>query len=168
MPYAQRLTALLLCCALSALAAAETSFSSLEERMTGREFNEAGLHKLTPEELAALNRWIQERSLAPDELGREVAEVAADTTEDRRGLREDDRRRDGPIRSRIKGSFTGWTGDTEFELENGMVWRQVDANNKFSIPEIMSPEVEIRPAFMSSWQLRVEGYNRRVKVERIE
>lgn len=163
--YSKRLLTIFLTCMPLALIAAETGFSSLEERMTGQEFNESGLYKLTPEELAALNRWILERSLAPHEIDRELAAVES---EDRRGLRDDHSRRDGPIRSRITGSFTGWSGDTEFELENGMVWRQADANNRFSIPEIMDPEVEIRPAFLSSWQMQVKGYGRRVRVERVK
>jgi len=28
------------------------------------------------------------------------------------------------VESRIRGEFKGWSGDTEFELENGQVWKQ--------------------------------------------
>src|SRR5690625_5867296 len=48
----------------ASLATGQDSFSSLEERMTGKEFKQAGLHKLSEDELAALNAWIQARSLA--------------------------------------------------------------------------------------------------------
>ena len=145
---------------------AERPFSSLEERMTGQEFRETGLHKLTDEELAALNRWIRQRSLTLEDYERTERrdEAAADgATTDRRGLEEGSRT---PIRSRIVGTFRGWDGETEFELQNGMVWRQAE-HGTFAVGAMESPEVEIRPALMGSWQLSVEGYNRRVRVERI-
>ncbi|MCW8925620.1 MAG: hypothetical protein OQJ84_05130, partial [Xanthomonadales bacterium] len=43
---------------------AADSFSTLEERMTGKEFKETGLGKLTNEELSALNDWIRRHSVA--------------------------------------------------------------------------------------------------------
>lgn len=85
---------------------ADQPFSSLEERMTAREFREAGLDKLSPEELAALNRWIRERSLAEGEAV-ELRRQQAGPAGDRRGFDDGDR---STIRSRIKGPFTGWTG----------------------------------------------------------
>jgi hypothetical protein len=57
--------------------------------MTGQEFRETGLHKLTDEELAALNRWIRQRSLTLEDYERTERrdEAAADgATTDRRGL----------------------------------------------------------------------------------
>ena len=164
-----RVTALLIGIFLAAGSlAAERSFSSLEERMTGREFTDSGLHKLTPEELEALNRWIRQRSLAEYDHGledRDDRPTAA--VEDRRGLPEPrtDRSRDR-IESRIVGRFSGWAGDQEFELENGMVWRQT-GNDTFQIPEVENPEVVIRPAMMGSWMLQVAGYNQRTRVERV-
>ncbi len=32
------------------------------------------------------------------------------------------------IVSHIVGTFTGWTGHTEFKLENGQVWQQADSS----------------------------------------
>ncbi len=152
---------------------ASQPFSSLEERMTGREFREAGLHKLSDEELAALNRWIRQRSLTLEEYRGEDslrhAEPAsddrvADTTEDRRGFEEPSER--SPIRSRIVGSFNGWRGNTEFELENGMVWRQAE-NDTFAVREMENPEVVIRPGLFGTWRLSIEGYSSAVRVERV-
>lgn len=156
-------TALALVLLSSAVFGSERSFSTLEERMTGQEFRETGLHRLTDEELAALNRWIRQRSLAEGE-----AMAVAATPEqpaDRRGLRGPDTER-SPIESRIVGNFTGWRGRTEFELENGQVWRQA-APGTFAIREIENPEVTISPGLISGWFLRVEGYNSRVRVERV-
>ncbi|MGY6587051.1 MAG: hypothetical protein ACXIUB_02060 [Wenzhouxiangella sp.] len=154
---------------LSSAALADPSFSSLEERMTGREFRETGLYKLNDDELAALNRWIRQRSLAEEEPRQasstdQVDGTAPAVSSDRRGLPTSEDR--STIESRIKGSFTGWRGRTEFELENGQVWRQAESGT-FVVPEMENPEVEIIPGMFNSWRLRVSGYNTRVRVERI-
>lgn len=145
-------------------------FSSLEERMTGQEFRETGLHKLTDEELRALNVWIQQRSLAAEDFERVAGTDAAPGAErssaaDRRGFAEErgDRR---PIRSRIVGEFTGWDGNTEFELDNGMVWRQAEPARLILSP-IENPEVVIEPGMFGSWRLGVAGRNARVRVQRV-
>ena len=53
-------------CALlaSGAALAQQGFSTIEERMTGKEFTETGLTKLSPEELDALNEWLRSHSVA--------------------------------------------------------------------------------------------------------
>lgn len=167
-------TAIRLCIAVSALAAcglalAQDSFSSLEERMTGAEFRDTGLYKLTDEELAALNEWIRERSLTEEEaieLNRQRAASDESTAmTDRRGF--EDSTDDTPIESRIKGTFSGWSDDTVFELENGMIWEQVRSGT-FGMPATENPRVTIRPGSFGSWYLSVDGYNREVLVERVE
>ncbi len=169
---------LALALALTATAAAANTFSTLEERMTGREFRDAGLHKLSDEELAFLNRWIQLRSLAEGEVpdwaedrppaprdDRRVDDAREPApTGDRRGFSDGDR---SEINSRLRGSFSGWTGDTVFELENGMVWEQAEAT-RFAVSTMENPEVRIRPGLFGSWNLQVEGYNTRVRVVRVE
>ena len=156
--------------ALCSAALAQETFSTLEERMTGKEFRETGLHKLTDEELAALNEWIRARSLTEQEVAelneRRAAGAGANSAAgDRRGF--DDGPDDTPIQSRIVGKFSGWTGDTVFELENGMVWEQVRAGT-FGMPETENPSVTIRPGFFDAWYLSVDGYNREILVRRIE
>jgi hypothetical protein len=162
---------------LTATPAKADEFSTLEERMTGREFRDAGLHKLTEEELAALNRWIELRSLAENELAERFAaqaEAASSTssgapadreTEDQRGFFSERPDRE-PIRSRIDGAFSGWSGNTRFELENGMVWEQIEAG-RFSIGEVENPEVVISPGLLGTWRLSIEGYSTAVRVRRV-
>jgi hypothetical protein len=163
------------CIALIALAACgaafgQESFSTLEERMTGQEFMETGLHKLTPEELAALNEWIRARSLTEQEVAelnqRRAANAgtAGDASGDRRGLEGGPREK---IESRIVGSFDGWSGDTEFRLENGMVWKQ-QVPDRFPTRDMENPRVTISPGMLGSWRLKVEGYNKTIQVRRIE
>ena len=154
---------LTLCLFLCVTAFAQDSFSSLEEKMTGKEFTEAGLDKLTDEELAALNAWIRSRSLAEGESAA-YAGRAVFSGEDRRGL--EDVGDDSDIESSIIGEFTGWHGNTVFELENGMVWEQADTSS-FTSRTLMNPRVTIESGLMGNWRMRVEGLNRRVQVRRI-
>lgn len=166
-PVVIRLSVFLLACALCAAAAAQQSFSSLEERMTAKEFQDAGLDKLSEEELAALNRWIRMRSLAEGEavdLARRAESSESNSGEDRRGFNESERK--SPIETQIEGRFSGWTGNTRFELANGMVWRQAEAG-QFAMPETENPQVTISPGLFGVWYLSVEGYSRRVRVERV-
>ena len=142
--------------------------------MTGREFRDAGLHKLTDEELANLNRWIQVRSLADGEVP-DWLETAPEPSRDRdradstpaagdtRGLPGGDR---SEIQSRLQGSFSGWRGTETFELENGMIWEQSEPGT-FAVPELENPEVVIRPGLFGAWHLQVAGYNTRVRVRRV-
>ncbi|MFO7762646.1 MAG: hypothetical protein R6V61_02805 [Wenzhouxiangellaceae bacterium] len=135
--------------------------------MTGRQFTETGLHKLSPEELAALNQWIRERSLAeyegpPEDDGNTAAPPSqpGEAPEIERMARE-------KFQSRIVGEFSGWSGNTRFELENGMVWKQ-DERDRLRMQPVESPVVTITPGAFGVWRLSIEGYNRSVRVERIE
>lgn len=148
----------------TAPAVAQQAFSSLEEQMTGKEFDAAGLEKLTPEELEALNQWIRSRSLATLDEAR-----ATSMPGDTRGF-ENQAIENMPrttITSRLVGSFSGWDGETVFELENGMIWEQAD-NDKFYIRPVENPVVTIEPGAFRTWRLSVEDYGSEVRVERIQ
>jgi hypothetical protein len=150
--------ALILALAASGLHA--QTFSSLEERMSEAEFRAAGLDKLSAEELANLNAWLRDRA----------ASAAATTPARARG---DERvgLPDGPegrsVVSRIAGEFTGWGGSTRFELENGQVWQQDEATSLRGV-RADHPVVTIEPAFLGSYRMRVDGFNQRVRVKRIQ
>ncbi len=134
-------------------------FSSVEERMSAADFKRAGLDKLSEEELAALNAWLQQ-----DSTRRGVA-VAA---EDRRGMRATSTNDEGPISSRLPGEFTGFSNGTVFRLENGQVWRAVDTDSTLTSVRLQSPMVRIKQGLLGTWRLKVEGYNTSIKVERIQ
>jgi len=147
---------------LSSLASAQKGFSTIEERMTGKEFTEAGLDKLSASELAALNEWLRSHSVA-------TMENAQQPTGDMRGFEVQAMKNmdDSSIVSRIEGPFSGWDGDTVFKLENGMVWKQKESG-KFYVSEVQNPSVTIDRGLMRAWYLKVEGYNKEVRVERIQ
>jgi len=157
---------------------AQDGFSSVEERMTGKEFMETGLNKLTEEELAALNRWLISHSVATlneaasapvtqRPAGASVpAQAAGQPVIDRRGLEGKDQDKN-PIVSQLVGDFTGWEGETIFKLANGMVWKQ-DETDRFFTKTLTNPMVTIKPGMWNAWRLSVEGYNKSVQVKRIQ
>ena len=150
---------------------AAQGFSSLEEQMTGKEFQDAGLNKLTDQELSALNYWIRRHSLATLDTPKGAAATtpAVQGGEDNRGFDDKDKKDkdDGPIHSRIAGAFTGWDGQTIFRLENGMIWAQAD-KDKYYVRAVQSPEVTISKSFFGSWHLSVDDLDSKVKVRRIQ
>jgi hypothetical protein len=155
-------------------ALAQTSFSSLEEQMTGKDFEAAGLEKLSPDELAALNAWIRSRSLATLDApkagsGAVYTGSAATQSGDTRGFETEQARNAdrSTITSRIVGTFTGWDGQTVFTLENGMIWEQAD-KDKFYVKAVENPVVTIEPGAFRTWKLSVEGYASDCRVERIQ
>lgn len=151
---------------LSLLAA--SGFSSLEEQMTGKEFEAAGLEKLSSQELAALNDWIRSHSLGSLAVAKTTSPVVTASEDiDRRGLPSDDGEDDSPIESRIIGNFSGWDGQTVFKLDNGMIWVQ-DDKDKFHIKEVRNPAVTIEQGLFNSWKLSIEGHKDDCKVRRIQ
>lgn len=137
------------------------SFSTLEERMSAAEFRSAGLEKLSPEELAALNDWLAKNGANRGSM--------ATPAEDRRGLREaPSPSTRGPVTSRLVGESTGWTYGTVFRLENGQVWRSVDRESRLTGVRLTNPSVEIRQGLMGNWRLKFADYNTTTQVERVE
>jgi len=161
------LTLLLFAACLPALAA--DGFSSLEEQMTGKEFDAAGLEKLSPQELAELNSWIRKHSLATlaAPATKSVADSAA--TGKNSDARKPDKSDDdhSTITSKLEGKFSGWDGQTVFKLENGMIWAQ-KSKKKFYTEEIENPAVIIEPGMFGVWRLHIEGIDEEVRVVRIQ
>jgi hypothetical protein len=149
--------------AFAASFASAAEFSSLEERMTEQEFREAGLDTLSPEQLAKLNDWLRTRGAGTAAGGRTYGSSAEGFRP--QGLLGDDVDR-GLIISAIDGEFTGWTGKTRFTLQNGQVWEQVEPGS-FAAGKLMNPGVAIEPAALGSWLLKIDGFNRSVRVSRI-
>lgn len=142
---------------LLAQAASAQTFSSLEERMSDAEFKAAGLDKLSREELAKLNEWLQRKGMQAS---------AAAPAIDRRGLPESRDSR-SEISSRLVGEFRGWNANTRFELENGQVW-QVNDPSASLVGRGDQPSVRIKPGLLSAWYMQVEGYSTVVKVKRVK
>jgi len=157
---------------LSCPVLAAPAFSSLEEQMTGKDFTATGLHKLTPEELAALNNWIRARSLATLETatpptGTGTADDAPPADSRGFNVKKSGKSDRTAITSRVMGTFTGWDGNTLFKLENGMIWEQ-DDKDKFYVKPVENPVVTIKPHMFNTWRLSIEGHASECKVRRVQ
>ncbi len=98
-------------CIAAPLIAAD-SFPGVEKLMSAEQFEAAGLHKLTPAERQALDRWLVSYTA-------EEAPAMLRSNPEVRAAEESIR-----IEARINPPFEGWSGETLFYLDNGQVWRQ--------------------------------------------
>lgn len=97
---------------LTGIAQAEETFPGIEKLMTAEQFEAAGLHKLTPAEREALDRWLIGYTAVD-------APVMLATNEEVQEVEQEHE-----IHASIEPPFKGWSGDTVFRLDNGQVWRQ--------------------------------------------
>ncbi|MGQ0385001.1 MAG: hypothetical protein ACT4UP_10030 [Gammaproteobacteria bacterium] len=144
-------------CLLLAPAVTAEAPPDVRALMTADEFSAAGLERLSPSELEALNRWLLRYS----------ARQASELRQHSESVKEEVRKveQEG-IRSRIAGEFYGWDGDTLFRLENGQVWKQrLPGQWRY---RASAPEVELSKNFMGYWMLRVLDADRAVGVTRID
>ena len=152
------LTSLLLAAALLGASAGHGAATpDVRALMSPEEFDAAGLGRLTPAEIEALNAW----------LIRYTAGEAPVLRASSPAVREEVRKTEATvIRSRIAGPFEGWSGRTLFRLENGQLWQQRMSGSWRHRAE--SPEVEIRKNLLGMWELRMVESGRQVGVTRIE
>ena len=129
---------------IAGFASAET-FSSLEERMSQNEFHAAGLDKLSPDELNALNAWLRSH------YGTQVTYVSP-TGKPVFYPQESSRE---PVDAHIVGQFTGWYGQTVFTLDNGQQWQQAESAS-YQCGKFENPKVTIKPTLMGSWLMYVD------------
>ena len=158
-------------------AQAADEFSTVEERMSGKEFKETGLVKLTDVELAALNEWLRRHSVAT--LENAAASPAASGTvagadgsagKDMRGFENQPKldKGDRVIYSSIVGTFDGWKAKGAlFKLANGMIWQQTE-NDVFYTEPVENPEIEIRRGVLGNWRFKMVEHNSTVGVKRIQ
>lgn len=162
-PVRVRLLALALLLPMASAALAQ----KIEQQMSYEQFKAAGLDRLSPEQLANLNAWLEGRLQVETAKAAEVAKAEAkqETQEDRRGLFSTESRE--PVTGKLAGGFEGFGKGRQFTLDNGQVWRQIDDASLSA--KLASPQVRITPSIMGgAWYLSVEGYNTRAKVQRVK
>jgi len=123
-------------CVLSPISAwaQNAEFPGVEKAMSAKEYEAAGLQKLTSDERARLDGFIRGFVSSSNQV---AAEKAVD-----RAVKERKVTPPEVIQSRIVGPFTGYKGDTTFTLENGERWRQAQPESGY-FPKIDSPPVLI-------------------------
>ncbi|HEU5077961.1 MAG TPA: hypothetical protein VFT72_02040 [Opitutaceae bacterium] len=161
------------------LAGSAFADTSLKDELSPREFESAGLNRLTPAELANLNRLVRvdrehgssaardsERASPQKQNTFSVEGGAAGFGREEKVVRQLDRETPKEIRSRILGEFKGWTGHSTFRLENGQVWRQTDGSSFTA--RLKDPVVIIRKASLGSYRLKIEGFSTQTTVQRVD
>ncbi|KRG83146.1 hypothetical protein ABB34_12865 [Stenotrophomonas daejeonensis] len=157
--------ALLLLALVSDAHAQRVVEGDLQRQMTAGEFKAAGLDKLSPEELAALNAWlqgkVQQATASAVEQARE--EGRQEVIVKNRGFF--DFGSSEPIEAALVGEFTGFGKGRQYTLDNGQLWEQTDDARVAGVRR-QAPKVKITPGLMGVWYLQVEGLNTRAKVRR--
>jgi len=158
----------------------------MRDLMTAHDFQRAGLDKLTPQQLAALNAWLAHyletrngaapaAAAAPAPKARPaapapVAAVPAPASPGgvaAFGAPPAPQPVDTPdhIESRIAGTFNGFHSGAIFKLENGQVWKETDSVDFDTRRD--QPKVYIKKSW-SGYLMRVEGYGKQAFVQRIK
>lgn len=153
--------ALLAALSLSSLGAiAAQDYINIEQRLSAEQLRETGLDTLSAEQLNRLNQLLRDDS-------KKVSET-------QESQRKDDASRtsyiglnDQPIKSRLKGTVTGWEIDTIFELENGQRWKVLKGNMKLRKP-MQSPDIIVVPGIAGRWFLQVDEDLPKARVYRID
>ncbi len=128
-------------------AAPQAPSLDVRQLMTKSEFQQAGLDKLAPEEVDALNVWVMKLAV---ELVKETQSKGGCST---------------PIETNIDGSFEGWDGDTVFKLRNGQIWKQSSYNYTYHYS--YAPEVLIYSSG-GTCKLKVDGVDGEISVDRLK
>ncbi|MEO6102742.1 MAG: hypothetical protein ABIP44_03770 [Pseudoxanthomonas sp.] len=141
--------------------------ADVEKQMSAEEFKAAGLDKLSAQELAALNGWLQHKVVVETALAVEVATEAGrkEVKEKNRGFF--DFGTSEPINSTLVGEFKGFSKGRKYTLENGQVWEQLEPASLEGVRRT-NPKVSIKPGMFNNWFLRIDGYNTAAKVRRIK
>ena len=163
------IVAVALACAAPAMAQ-----QGIQQQMSADEFRAAGLDKLSAAELANLDRWLQrqvqeEASVAVEqavEQGREEGREQALQQSQAAGPPAPSAPT-GPVNSTVNGAFNGFGRGQRYTLANGQVWEQTDAARLEGV-RLDNPQVVISPGMFGVWYMRIEGYNTRAKVRRVQ
>ena len=148
------------------MADARQDAQKIEQRLTPEQLRETGLDTLTPAQLARLNELLSApvavsaaspsaptMASAPALAGTPSAAPAAPVAQP--GV---DKPlfgfNDAPIKSRLKGTITGWEEGTVFTLENGQQWKVLKGNMKLPKPMI-DPDIRVVPGLVGRWFLEV-------------
>jgi len=139
---------------------AEQSYIDIEKRLTPEQVRATGLATLTAAQLELLN------ALLRDETAKIVASSAS-RADGESGRGQQIGLDDQPIKTRLKGSVSGWEPGSVFELENGQQWKVLKGSAKLRLP-LDSPEIVVVPGIAGRWFLQVDEDMPKARVYRID
>ena len=156
--------AITLLLASTTLVAQQREGAPIERQMTAEEFKAAGLNKLSAEELARLNGWLNRTVVQESKKAVETAKRDEAANNNRMfsiGGGE-------AFEARLVGSFNGFERGKKFTLDNGQVWQQIDDATMYGV-KLDNPTVQLKPSVMgSAWWMRVDKRAVNAKVKRIK
>jgi hypothetical protein len=152
---------------------AETSFPGVENIMSLEEFHQAGLDKLTPEQITALNNAIVRHYVGTvdtqvaqkaDSMRKTIAEEERRSILQRFGLPDLSFSQDWKQEPGLNATVTNWVGGNSFKLDNGQVWEGLEP-----IPyELVNRKVTIAPRPNGQFALEIDGKNTTVRIRRVK
>ncbi|HET6555458.1 MAG TPA: hypothetical protein VFG49_18160 [Dyella sp.] len=142
--------------AIPALALAADQYVPLQQRMTPEEFKAAGLDKLSADELKNLDTWLSGHGKVVTKMVDAGGKPVFYPDSEKRTA----------VEAKLKGSFEGFSGHGQYELDNGQTWKQADATSH-ACPQIDNPKVKIKPSLFGNWLMYVEDCNDSVSVKRV-
>jgi hypothetical protein len=139
-----------------------TPAKSLGETMRPEEFKAAGLDKLSEDELQHLDAYLQGYRQSAQKKANEQAQVKAQeqikeaTAKATEEANKSARTKLDSLVSRVDGTIEGLKGHTMIRLEDGSVWKQANADERYraSIPDHPAAVV-IHGTF--GYKMRIEG-----------
>lgn len=137
-----------------ALAAAQTVYTPIEQRLTADQLHATGLDQLGTEQLALLNQLLSQKQ----------SEVRAELARERERAHIE---KPSPIASTLRAEFRGWKTGKVFELANGQRWRVIEGEFYAARP-LQNPAATVEPGAFGSWYLRIAGVGVRAKVKRVD
>lgn len=169
-------------------------FIRIEREMSPLERRAMGIDGLSVEQLEALNQWLRKRfdrgqenttievkaevreqvleaarvadaAEREAEIERRVA-IEVEAAKQRIGVTPAEPTMSEPVKAKIRGSFSGWSGNTVFALDNGQVWKQRAGNvyrHKGS-----DYKVELTRNFFGGWEMTMISSGKTVLVTRVK
>lgn len=136
----------------------------IEQQMTPEQFKTTGLDKLSPQELANLNAWLNNTLEVETTKAAKQAKEMIET--ENRGFLSFGK--SDPIAAKMVGEFRGFAKGRKWTLDNGQVWEQVDEATLAGVRKT-DPQVKITPSLLgNAWYMQIEGYNTRASVKRVK
>ncbi len=126
----------------------------IQNLMTVAEFRQAGLTKLSAEEIDSLSAWLSRFALkiysSASPGVKEVTPVSPSAA---------------AIETQMDGDFEGWSGETIFKLSNGQIWQQ--STYAYTYHYAYRPKVLIYKSGVG-YKMKVDGVNDTIEVKRLK
>src|SRR5213595_2797961 len=142
--------------------ASEKPTRGVEETMRPEEFKASGLDKLSEDELQHLDAWLQgyrqstQKKAAEKAQAQAQEEIKVATQKATEEAKKTAMTRFDSTVSRVDGTIDGLKGRTQIRLEDGTLWKQANADDRFRATNQDHPPASvIRTSF--GYKMRIEG-----------